>query len=178
MDSELDATLRTAIISQYSAALEMMRQTILKCPDSFWYIAPIRNQFWRVAYHVLFYTHFYLHPTEKDFVPWLKHRNEVESYVKEEPEQPDAKSYSREESLEYLDFCLEQVQSQIAGLDLHAASGFSWLPFNKLELQFYNIRHLQQHVGELSEQLSDKTGIEITWVGSKSPNHNTNLQAI
>jgi hypothetical protein len=47
---------------------------------------------------------------------------------------------------------------------MNAESGFHWLPFNKLELQFYNIRHLQQHVGELSEQLSDKTGLEIRWV--------------
>jgi len=27
-------------------------------------------------------------------------------------------------------------------------SGFDWLPFDKLELQFYNIRHIMQHTGE------------------------------
>lgn len=166
MNSELDANIRTAIISQFSATLEMMRQTIAKCPDSLWYGDSLRNQFWRVAYHALFYVHFYLHPAEKDYVPWAKHRNEVESYV-EEPERPDAKPYSQQEVLEYLDFCLTQIPTLLAGADLQAASGFHWLPFNKLELQLYNIRHLQQHVGELSEQLSDKTGIEIRWVGSK-----------
>lgn len=167
MNSEQDAGIRAAIISQYAAALEMMRQTILKCPDSLWHDASLRNQCWRVAYHALFYVHFYLHPTERDFVPWSKHRNEVESYITGQPERPDAKPYSQGEVLEYLDFCLEQVQSKTASLDWQAESGFSWLPFNKLELQFYNIRHLQQHVGELSEQLSDKTGIEINWVKSK-----------
>jgi hypothetical protein len=68
--------------------------------------------------------------------------------------------------LEYLDVCLERVRTKIAQVDFGSASGFDWLPFSKLELQFYNLRHLQQHVGELGEQLSDKTGIETPWVGS------------
>ena len=50
-------------------------------------------------------------------------------------------------------------------LDLSAASGFSWLPFDKLELQIYNIRHLQQHVGDLSTFLMTEVNLEINWVG-------------
>jgi hypothetical protein len=52
-------------------------------------------------------------------------------------------------------------------------SGFSWLPFDKLELQFYNIRHLQHHVGELSDSLG-RVGVEIDWVGmAHSEKNNT-----
>ena len=34
-----------------------------------------------------------------------------------------------------------------------------------LELQFNNIRHLQQHIGELCERLWVEEQIEIDWVG-------------
>ena len=162
MNNELDADLRAVLISQFTAALEMMRQTVAQCPDSLWLSASLRNQFWRVAYHALFYVHFYVYPTEHDFVPWSKHRDEVESA---HDERPDAAPYSQQDVLEYLDFCVAQVQFWIPQLDFRTASGFPWYAVNKLEMEFINLRHLQQHVGELSEQLSDKTGRDIRWRG-------------
>ena len=167
MNPKFDIDLRASLTSQYFATLEMLRQTVEKCPDSLWYGNNLRNQFWRVAYHALFYTHLYVHPTQHDFVPWAKHRDEVESA---HAERPDAAPYSQQEVLEYLDFCIDQVKYWIPQLDFQSASGFSWYPVSKLELQFINIRHLQQHAGELSEQLSDKTGLEIRWVGARHPN--------
>ena len=53
-------------------------------------------------------------------------------------------------------------------MDLEAQSGFYWLPFGKLELQFYNIRHTQQHTGELCERLGATGDIEVAWIGTKS----------
>ena len=38
---------------------------------------------------------------------------------------------------------------------------------NKLELQTYSIRHLQQHVGELSGRLDREANISIDWIGHK-----------
>jgi hypothetical protein len=46
-------------------------------------------------------------------------------------------------------------------------SGFYWIPMNKLELQFYNIRHLQHHTGELCERLGKTGAVEIGWIGTK-----------
>ncbi len=43
--------------SQYHASFEMLRQAIIKCPDSLWDGREYRNAFWRVAYHALFFTH-------------------------------------------------------------------------------------------------------------------------
>ena len=48
---------------------------------------------------------------------------------------------------------MQQVVERVTQLDLEAHSGFEWLPFGKLELQIYSIRHLQQHTGELMERL-------------------------
>jgi hypothetical protein len=80
------------------------------------------------------------------------------------------KPYAREEILAYCTVCEQQVKERIDALDLEAVSGFDWLPFGKLELQFYNIRHLQQHTGELMERLGSRAGIDVDWVGrSPSP---------
>jgi hypothetical protein len=73
--------------------------------------------------------------------------------------------YSQTDLLEFVDVCQGEVVRQLAVLDLEAASGFHWLPFDKFELQIYNLRHLQQHVGELSERLGSEQQIEIEWIG-------------
>jgi hypothetical protein len=155
------------IKSQYHASLEMLRQAIVKCPDSLWQNPGYKNQFWHIAYHVIFYTHFYLHPSEEDFIPWEKHRGE---HVSLEGSRSGAESedpFSKEEILAYLRLCLEQMEEQIDSLDLDDESGFHWLPFDKLELQIYNIRHVQQHAGELCERLGAKGDVEVDWVGMK-----------
>ena len=73
--------------------------------------------------------------------------------------------YTPAEVLEYLAFCHSEVDARMATVDLDAPSGFHWLPFGKLELQLYSIRHLQQHIGELGERLAAHGNIEIDWVG-------------
>lgn len=165
----------TAIRSQYLASLEMLKQAVVQCPDSLWRDRTYKNRYWHIAFHVLFYTHLYLQPTENDFLPWAKHREE---YLSLEPASSDGGSsgplsekslgdapYSQEDILEYLALCQEEVETQVSVLDPEAESGFYWLPMKKLELQLYNIRHIQQHTGELCERLSEVAGIDVDWVG-------------
>ena len=71
--------IKETIKSQYFAALEMLRQVIMECPDSLWISTEYSNPFWNTVFHVLFYTHLYLQPREEDFVPWEKHNDEVVS---------------------------------------------------------------------------------------------------
>jgi hypothetical protein len=68
------------IKSQYYASLEMLRQVIKSCPNSLWQNPEYKNQFWQVAYHAIFYTHFYLHPSEEDFIPWDNQKREYVSF--------------------------------------------------------------------------------------------------
>lgn len=51
-------------------------------------------------------------------------------------------------------------------MDMDAPSGFHWPPFGKLELQFYSLRHLMLHIGELAERLGAQ-GIDVEWRGKK-----------
>jgi hypothetical protein len=160
--------IKRVIKSQYHASLDMMKQVIMKCPDALWVSTMPKNHYWRIVFHALFYTHLYLQPTEGDFVRWSKHRDEGQ-FLGQLPWPPHAepkivKPYEKEELLEYLDFCQAEVEAKVNILDLGAASGFDWLPFDKTELQFYNIRHLQQHIGELSERLGVE-GIDVDWIG-------------
>jgi hypothetical protein len=162
--------IKKVIQAQFLAALEMLKQAVVKCPDSMWNESEDRNKFWHVAYHAIFYTHLYLQDTEQDFKPWEKHRPEYQfvGHVPWPPHDPPkiGVPYTREEVLDYLAFVQEQVQERVPALNLEAGSGFDWQPFGKLELQVYNIRHLQQHTAELYERLGARSGIDLDWIGS------------
>ena len=146
--------IKQVIQSQYLSALDMLKQAIEKCPESVWYDPDEKFRIWSKAYHVVFFVHFYLQNAEKDFVEWEKHHD------------PDGDvSFSKDEVLEYLVFAKKQVVERIPVTDLEAESGFHWYPVNKLELQFINIRHIQQHTGELYETLGLREGAELPWVG-------------
>lgn len=158
--------------SQYFSALRMLQHLIEKCPESLWLESTALTPFWQVAYHALYYTHIYLQPSENEYISWDKERGESHILSQVIPWDPSRKPhvgapYSQAELLEYLQFCFQQVEKQLPRMDWDAPSGFSWLPFSKAELHLYNIRHLQQHVGELSERLG-RTGIEIPWEGMSS----------
>lgn len=66
--------LKPVIRSQYQASLEMLKQAILKCPESLWDDQEYQNRFWQISYHALFFTHLYLQPSLEAFTPWAKHR--------------------------------------------------------------------------------------------------------
>jgi hypothetical protein len=65
---------------------------------------------------------------------------------------------------EFHGLCQAEVEAKVPALDLAAPSGFHWLPFNKLELQFYNIRHLQHHTGQLADRLRIVANVGVAWV--------------
>ena len=149
----------------------MMQQAVEKCPENLWNDAADHNKFWHIAYHALFYTHLYLQPTGADFVPWEKGRENYE-FMGPTPWPPHetpkiGEPYAKADILEYIAFCEQQVIEVVDKLDLAGPSGFDWIPFDKLELQFYSIRHLQTHIGELSERLFSKAGIDVNWAGAK-----------
>src|SRR5438477_11783108 len=73
---------RSALKSQYHAALKTLHEVIEKCPDGMWNDpADSSAPFWRVAYHTLFYAHFYLQQTQEDFSPWARHREEAQYLI-------------------------------------------------------------------------------------------------
>jgi len=116
----------------------------------------------------VFYTHFYLSTDEASFRPWVKHKPDWNflgrrPWAPEEPLKIDS-PYTKAEVSEYHELCRAEVEAKVPELDLTAPSGFHWLPFNKFELQFYNIRHLQHHTGQLADRLRTVASVEVAWV--------------
>lgn len=171
IDKSLSDAIRAAIASQFHAALNMLMQTVERCPDVLWYADGKKPAYWRVAFHALFYVHLYAQPSIGTFVRWERHRLDHEQ-LGPPPWAPEqlpriGEPYTQRDVLDYIALCREQIDTHTAMLDLLGPSGFDWLPLNKLELQTYSIRHLQQHVGELSGRLDREANISIDWIGQK-----------
>lgn len=152
------------VSAQYNAALAMLEAAVKACPDELWADGGRGNAFWRIAYHALLYTHLYLEDSLEAYRPWENHRDEYTFDGADDPERADVVS-SKSLVLDYVTFCRGRVAAQAPRLDPDAPSGFHWLPYTKLELQFYSLRHLQQHIGELMERLGPLAE-RVDWVGS------------
>lgn len=161
--------IRAALHSQFHAALSMLAESVEKCPDSEWTSERYTSPTWRIAYHALFYTHLYLQKNIGEFHAWIGHREKAEDLsVPLETSQAkgvDIEPFTRQEIREYLAFLRTEVDARLSEVNLEGPSGFDWLPFSKLELQVYNLRHLQQHVGEIDQRLGE-AGMEVHWIGS------------
>jgi hypothetical protein len=161
---------RSVLKSQYHAALAMLRQAIERCPEDLWTSGDHPRQYWRIVYHALFYTHLYLQPDEGAFRQWDLHREDcIFLFALPWPphDQPkDATPYSKQELLEYLRLCDSMIDGGVDRLDLDAPeSGFPWCHMPKLDHQVMNIRHLQQHAGQLAERCY-AAGVDLDWIGS------------
>lgn len=156
-------SVHSVLLAQYHAALQMLKQAIEKCPPEMWDDPQDRNRFWQVAYHALFYTLLYSHTSLQTFQAWPGHREAI-NRMGELP--ADSIAYTRAEILECWKHCREQIDTLLPQANLEGESGFHWLRFSKLEALIYNLRHLEQHTGELMERLGSRAQIEVDWQSS------------
>ena len=153
---------KPALKGQYHAALDMLKGAIEECPDDIWIGGVPPRQFYRLAYHTLFYTYFYLQVRSEEFVPWEHHRDEVES--DQEREKLDATPYSQAELLTCWNLVDAVVDPQLDKIDLTSPeSGFHWYKISKLDHIIMNLRHIQEHAGQLRDRLLE-AGIDQRWV--------------
>ncbi|MGH7177765.1 MAG: DinB family protein [Tepidisphaeraceae bacterium] len=181
--SDVSVAYRTALKSQYHAALAMFRDAIERCPDDLWVARPPRgNQFWRIAYHTLYFTHLYMVPKSSDFRAWEHHQTGVHDMDDDpSPTEPGVElelphrppqtgmPYTKAEILEYWRLCDQMVEGNVNALDLlDPSAGFSWKPNRgKAELQIENIRHIQHHTAQLAARVRETTGAFTNWAGAR-----------
>ena len=165
----MDLDIRAVLRSQHHAALDMLAAAIEACPDDAWNRPSDANRSWQLAYHTVFFVHLYLQPSEVDFRPWGRHEDRFRQIGRSHPDHPDyvdpGEPLAQADLLDYLAFARTEVDRQMETVDLHAESGFSWLPMSKLELQMYSMRHTMQHAGELYERIAKTSGADLPWVG-------------
>ena len=70
---------KDVIRSQYLASLAMLKQAIIKCPQSLWNDPRDKDKFWFKAYHAIYYAHLYLQVSRAEFVRWEKHSKPASS---------------------------------------------------------------------------------------------------
>ena len=138
--------------SQYLAALKMLKEAIGKCPPKLWNARQDKDKAWAKAYHAVYWAHKYLQPRRRDFVRWMGRDMENGGVP-----------ISKEELLQYVRFVEQQVVDQMRATDFEAASGFAGFDMNKLEFHINNIRHIQQHTGELYERLGTRAHAKLRW---------------
>jgi hypothetical protein len=155
--------LKNAIGQQFGAAIAMLENAMVACPDQLWGDRSRKPEFWYVAFHALFYLDLYLSPSDKGFAP-------PPPFTLDEMDErgllPD-RVYAREELLAYLRHGRDKCAATIAALSddqLERRSGFSWLDISVVEVHLYNIRHIQHHVGQLNLMLAQISGAAPRWV--------------
>ena len=162
--------IQDVFVSQYAAGFAMLKNAVSACHEELWDNERDKNRFWRIAYHALFYTDLYLSADEKHFVPWALHHDDYQVLGDKTPWPPHhavkiGKPYTQDEVSAYCARLQNTLAERINALDFEAPSGFCWLPFNKFELQMYNIRHLQHHVGQCIDRLRERQSAGIGWIG-------------
>lgn len=159
---------KAALKSQYHGGFRMLRECVEVCPDDLWTAGKYPREFWKIAYHAVFYCHLYMGQNLDAFTPWHKHREKAAELWAEDaqPIEPNTKA----ELLEYIDHVVAMVDSTVDGLDLDKDDcGIPWYKnFPKLDHQILNVRHLQGHVGQLSELLFARD-IETSWFSRQAP---------
>ena len=151
----------------------MLAACVEKCPEDLWLVGKHPRAFWRIVFHNVFFTHLYLGQNEAAFQPWPGRKEDIHHGLWEDPaymepyELPeDVASYSKDEMRDYIRFVDTLIDPTLDQLDLDSdETGFSWYPnMSKLSHELMNLRHLQGHVGQLSELLM-ASDTDIDWVG-------------
>jgi hypothetical protein len=151
---------RTALWQQFGAAIDMLDNALISCPDSLWRqpvwhdpSVPTQGaEFWYVAYHALFWLDLYLSGSAEGFAPPAPFALEELDPAGVMPARP----YTREELRAYLAFARHKGHTTMEALTDEQARQFVDIPwakgraFSYLELQLYNMRHIQEHAAQLS----------------------------
>jgi hypothetical protein len=154
-------TLQFGLIRQYRAGLKMLRECVEACPDDLWEGGHHPRCTWRIAYHGVFYADLYSHQRAEYFVRIPEDRGN-DAQLWEDP--PLVEPLSRTLVMSYIDRVSHEIEDRVLAMDLDSSeTGIPWYKeMGKLEHQILNIRHLQGHVGQLSELLQARD-IDTEW---------------
>jgi hypothetical protein len=158
--------MKAEIITEYKGALNMLIDTVNKCPDDLWENDTHKNIYWRIVYHTLFYTAFYLSAGPDEFVPWDEHLPDYHTLGTQTRNGPIVitSTYSKAELLAYADDILNNLDKTVIDGNLTGSTGFDWIALNRFGLHLYNIRHIQHHTGQLTERLHSVGISGINWL--------------
>ena len=176
----METMVRTALWQQFGAAIDMLENALLACPDTLWHghlwgdpsdpsLPPGFAAFWYIAYHTLFWLDLHLTNSLEGFAPPTPFTQDEFGPARVLPEQP----YTKEELDAYLVQLRQKCQTILLSLSdeqAHRQVAFPWRwwkPMSFFELQLYTLRHVQEHAAQLSLFLGQHgiPGEALDWVG-------------
>jgi hypothetical protein len=154
---------RTIIWQQFGAAIDMLENALLACPDELWSDRSQQPEFWYVAYHTLFWLDLYLSGSVEGFAPPAPFTLDELDPAGLLPERP----YTKRELQSYLVHGRQKCQATLEALRDEQAGQrceFSWGEVSFAELLLYNMRHVQEHAAQLNLILGQQIGSAPGWV--------------
>ena len=147
----------------------MLDQCVRNCPEQHWEGLVASGSCRWVVYHTLFFTDYYLSPTEEAF-----ELGELNLRGGDERLPVACPGLSQADSREYLAICRRKAVETFAretSAVLEGPSGFPTKRFSRGELHLYSMRHIQHHTGQVSAYLRrvDPTLADpaaLPWIGS------------
>ena len=159
--------LKKTVWKNFAAGIDMLKNAIALQPEENWHS---NKKFFYNAYHTLVFLDYYLTIPPENFVSPFPYTLTKPGDIPDEAidDVIPGKIYLKNELLEYAGYCREKCRQLIAGLteeklnerwvhesgnmNLDLASSAS-LPYNVLEILFYNLRHVQHHAAQLNMML-------------------------
>jgi hypothetical protein len=164
----MDPLWKTALWRQFGAAIDMLENALVACPTPLWTqrlwhdppdhplppgFPPEFAEFWYIAYHTLFWLDLYLSGSrEEEFAPPAPFTRAELDPAGVPPERP----YTKEELHAYLAATRRKCHATLVALTDERARQAVEYPWAEgqavsfLELQLYNMRHVQEHASQLN----------------------------
>jgi len=160
----MDASWRRILWEQFGAAIDMLENAIVACPEGLWLGREQGPEPWRMAYHTLFWLDVYLAGSLDGFAP----PTPIGMEEWDPTSATGPRIYTKPELLAYLAYARDRCRVLVGGLTEERAQErcrFEWGDeYSVAELLVYNMRHVQHHAAQLNLILRQATQAAPEWV--------------
>jgi hypothetical protein len=159
----MDATWHELLRQHTGAAIKMLENAIVACPEWLWDADDQQPPFWYLAFHTLFFLDFYYTSDPASFAPPAPF---TLSELDPEGVLPE-RTYSKDELLAYLAHGRRKTLVFVDSLTAERAAErreYPWLQTTLGELVLIQLRHLQHHSAQLNLILRQRTDSAPGWV--------------
>lgn len=159
----LEMDTKNIIWRQFGAAIDMLKNAIVTCPDDLWGDRSHQPEYWYLVYHTLFWLDLYLSDSFNEFTPPIPFTLDELDPAGLLPE----RVYTKEELQTYLEHGRSKCRSTIqASADLNRLQTCrpEWADMTMTELLIYNLRHVQHHTAQLNMILRQRSGSAPGWI--------------
>jgi hypothetical protein len=152
-----------AVRQQFGAAIDMLENALLACPEELWGDRSREPQYWYLVYHTLFWLDFYLSDSPEGFAPPAPFTLDEMDPAGLMPE----RVYTKEEMRAYLEHGRRKCMAVMEALNEEKAARrfrYNWMDFSTVELHLHNLRHVQHGAAQLNLILRQRTNSAPNWV--------------